>query len=502
MEPMEVTDNQPLTARILKGSSIVLFFTLATAPLGYFLRMILSRTLSIEMYGLYFAMISFFSFFVTYNDLGFGYSLSYYFPKFFRKKDYKTCWNLYTYDQLIELMTSVILSVILFISAPWIATHYFKVFEAEYLIKIFCVYFIANSIVSALHKLYNGMQQELYYSSMECIRFLFLVLITSIFYLSRVHDVSVYAWGLVSSYIFVAFIYRLLLQKNFNRLANQPFSWNPKRFRTMAAYALPTIMTTSVYTLVAFSDTFFLTLLKGVKEVGIYNIMTPIITVFAIFLSPINTFLFPFISHHADSDKNTINMLLYHTLRIIPFISLYFAIFIILFPNPIISILFGSKWSTSSAIALSILAIGYSLSTLGSFLATYIIGFGKVKERLRVSIFMAVINSICSLCLIPFFGIIGVAISYFISSSLSVFFQGKILASDLTIRYPIGFYIKIILFGSILFILTRSYNLFPNNWLQLILYGIIYTAIMGVFGLWIKVYPDLWKLLQKINIPS
>lgn len=494
---MESFPDQSITSRIIKGGSIVIFFTLAVAPLGYIFRMILSRTLSIEMYGLYFAVISFFSFFITYNDLGFGYSLSYFFPKFFRKKDYRTCWNLYTYDQIIELVTSLVLSGILFLSAPWITLNYFKVPEAEYLIKIFCVYFIANSIVSALNKLYNGMQKELYYASMEFFRFLFLIIIGSVLYLNNSHDVSMYAWGLVSSYIFIAFLYRLLLQKNFIFLVRQPFSWNPTLLRTMARYALPTVMTTSVYTLVAFSDTFFLTLFKGVKEVGIYNVMTPIIGVFTIFLSPINTFLFPFISHHADSDKKTVNILLHHTIRIIPFICLYFAIFIILFPNPIISILFGNKWSTTSAVALSILAIGYSLSTLGSFFTTYVIGFGKVKERLRISIVCAIFNTICSLLLIPYLGIIGVAVSFLMTSVISVIFLGNILSSDLMLRYPIGFYVKILLFGSFLFMLCRTYNISPNSWFELIIYGVIYTLIMGVFGLWINVYPDLQKLFSK-----
>jgi len=474
-----------------------MLFTFAAAPLGYLIRMILSRSLSIEMYGLYFAVIGFFSFFITYNDLGFGYSLSYFFPKFFRKKDYRTCWNLYTYDQFIELITSLVFSGILFLSASWITSHYFKVPEAEYLIKIFCVYFIANSVVSALNKLYNGMQKELYYASMELVRFIFLATVASIYYLNHVHDVSAFAWGLVSSYIFVAFLYRLLLQKNFAFLVRQPFSWNPTLLQTMAKYALPTIMTTSVYTLITFSDTFFLTLFKGVKEVGIYNVMIPIVGVFAIFLSPINTFLFPFISHHADSDKKTVNTLLSHTLRIIPFICFYFAVFIILFPNPIIAILFGSKWSSTSAVALSILAVGYSLSTLGSFMGTYIIGLGKVKERLRISIIIAVCNTICSLILVPLFGIIGVAISFLMTSLLSVILQGVTLTSDLTIRYPIIFYLKIILFGSILFIFCRATNLYPNNWYQLILYGGMYTIIMGIFGLWINVYPDLWKLFPK-----
>jgi len=497
MELIEVTENQPLTTRILKGSSIVLFFTLATAPLGYFLRMILSRTLSIEMYGLYFAMVSFFSFFVTYNDLGFGYSLSYFFPKYFQKKDYRTCWNLYTYDQLVELSTSCILSVVLFISSPWIAANYFKVFEAEYLIRIFCVYFIANSFVSALNKLYNGMQKELYYASMEFIRFLFLLFFSLAYYLKNSHDVSVYAWGMTVSFIFVAFLYQILLQKNYPFLSKQKFVLDIPLWRTMAKYALPTIMTTSVYTLIAFSDTFFLTLFKGVSEVGIYNIMIPIISIITIFLSPINSFLFPFISNHAENDKQKIVILLHHTLRVVPFISLYFATFIILFPNPIIAILFGNKWSNAYAVALSILSIAYCFSSLASFLTTFVIGLGKVKERLKISTILALSHSICCIIFIPVFGIIGVSIALLITAILSVFLFKKTLSSDLNVQFPFGYYVKIISFGCMLFFVCRYFGLFPTSWFTLFFYGLIYTCIMGLFGIWINVYPNLLQLLPK-----
>lgn len=494
---MKSADSQPLSIRIIKGSSVVLLFTTATAPLGYLVRMMLSRTLSIEMYGLYFAMISFFSFFVTYTDLGFGYSLSYFFPKFYRKKDYRTCWNLYTYDQLIVFGTSLTLSAVLYVSASWLAHQYFKVPEAESLIKIFCVYFIANSIVSALNKLYNGLQKEVYYASMELIRFLFLIIFAFVYYLKQSHDVSVYAWGLASSYIFVAVIYRLFLQKNFTALVHRSITWNAELFRTMATYALPTIMTTFVYTIISFSDTFILTFFRGIREVGIYNVMIPIVSVFAIFISPINYFLFPLISHHIETDPKKVRTLLHYTLRIVPFACFYFAIFIILFPNPLIAILFGNKWSNTYAVALSILAIGYTVSTLTSFFTTFAIGLGKVRERLRVSFVIAAFSIIFGLVFIPTYGVLGVACSFTTTSMLSLILLGNIVKTKLHFHYPFGFYIKIMVVGALLFGIARTLKLAPTDWFTLIVYGIIYTVIMGATGFVLRVYPDLQHILSR-----
>lgn len=494
---MKLPADQPLTMRILKGSSIVLLFTFAVAPLGYLFRMMLSRMLSIEMYGLFYALISFFSFFITYNDLGFGYSLSYFFPKYFKKKDYRTCWHLYLYDQTIELGTSLAISIILFAAAPWLSRYYFKIPEAEYLVRILCIYFVANSFVSALNKLYNGLQKEIYYASMEFFRFLFLIIITTVLYLKNASGVSAYIWGFISSYIFVAFLYRVLLQRKFSVLVHQSQYWDRNLFQTMAKYAIPTVVTTSIYTLITFSDTFFLTVFRGIKEVGIYNVMLPVVSVFAIFLSPLNVFLFPLISRHIDADKEKIRTLFLHVLKIVPFICLYFAIFIILFPNPIISILFGNKWSNTYAVGLSILSIGFTLTSLASFFTTFVIGIGKVRERLKVSFIIAIVNIIGGLLLIPRYGVIGVAASLVITSILSLILLGQIIRFTLPFKYPVVFYGKILLLGSALFILCRYFGISPSKWFQLITYGIVYTIIMGVFGLWIGVYPDLWQLLPK-----
>lgn len=487
----------PLTERILKGGTIVMIFTLATAPMGYLLRMMLARSLSIEMYGLYFAMVSFFSFFTTYNDIGFGYSLSYFFPKYFRKKDYRTCWNLYTYDLVISVGVSILLSLVLFLAAPWITHNYFKVPEATYLIRVFCLYLFSNSIVTAINRLYNGMQKELYYASMEFVRFLLLIGITFVFYLKNSGDVSVYAWGLTSSYLCIAFLYSALLRGNFAILVRQPLAWNQKLFRQMAAYALPTAVTTSVYTIISFSDTFFLTLFRGVGEVGIYNVMVPIVSVFAIVLSPINYFLFPFISRHIDTDKEKIRTLFTHVLKIIPFTCSYFAIFIILFPNPIISILFGNKWSSTYAAGLSILALGFTITTMTSFFTTFVIGIGKVRERLKVSLIIAVVNILGGISLVPRLGVIGVAISVIITAFVSLVLLGNIIQTELRFHYPISFYAKLIVFGGVLFAVCRWFGLAPSGWGTLILYGLVYTALTGIFGLWINVYPDLRQLLPK-----
>ena len=136
--------NQTLTARVFKGSSTILLFNFLASPIGYLIRILYSRTLSIEMFGLFYAVLAFFGMFIAFNDLGFGYSATYLIPKALRKKNYKRIWKLYKYNQLVELGTSVIISILIVIFSNWLTNNYFKIPEAQNIIYIFVVAVIVS----------------------------------------------------------------------------------------------------------------------------------------------------------------------------------------------------------------------------------------------------------------------------------------------------------------------------------------------------------------------
>ena len=103
-----------LTHYLVRGGIFVIFFSFLAAPIGYLTRMLYSRSLSIEMFGLFYSTIAFFTLLGSFNDLGFGYSLSYLVPKFIKKNQNQKVWNVFKYDQIIEISTSIFFSIILF----------------------------------------------------------------------------------------------------------------------------------------------------------------------------------------------------------------------------------------------------------------------------------------------------------------------------------------------------------------------------------------------------
>ena len=112
---------QSLQEKVVRGSVVVLMMTLLGSFCAYLIRILLSRTLTVEDYGLFYATLSVVNIATSYIDLGFGYSIVYLIPKYIRLKNYTKAWNIYVYGQVISLTMSVAVSGTLAISAPFLA---------------------------------------------------------------------------------------------------------------------------------------------------------------------------------------------------------------------------------------------------------------------------------------------------------------------------------------------------------------------------------------------
>lgn len=477
---------QTLTERVFEGGAVVLLFAFATSPIGYLIRMFYSRTLSIELYGLFYAVLAIFGLIAAYNDLGFGFSVSYFIPKFIKKKNYTKAWNAYKYDQIIEIGTSIILSIVLILSAPWLATVFFKIAEAENLIYVFCLYLISGSFVSALKRLFIGLQLEKYYSSMQFLKLLLTLIFSYFFWLGGNPTVLHYAISWSAAYISLAMLYYALLRKKQSYLISRVI-WDNKLFKKMATYALPTLITTTVGTLFAFTDTFLLTLFRGMKEVGIYNIVFPLASISGILLNPLNQFLLPLVSHLMEGEKEKVEHLSNAILKLLPFAGLYFALFIALFPSSTTRLIFGQKWVGLVETPLTIFALGYILVLVTNYLNTLVGGMGLAKERLKIVTICTAVNIGLSIALVFKYGVAGVLMANIAAYLLTIAFQRRLIKNNkVFLTYPFLYYLKLIAFAAISFLLVKTTNIRPSSLFQFILCGTIYTLIFFSFGLLIK----------------
>lgn len=468
-----------LTKRIFKGSSIILAFTLASAPIGYFIRMIFSRSLSIEDFGLVYAVLSLFTLLTMVNDLGFGNAVVYFVPKFLQKKQSNHVWLLYRYDQYIEVGTSIVICGLLLITKSFWVYEFFKHPAAEPLLYLFSIYLIGNGVISSIQKLLMGLQLESAYSLIEGARLLLTFLFSLFLYLYDVNSIVWFAASFSFGYIIVAFIYSLYIvrfkPKEFS------FEFNRTLFKDAFFYAIPTLFSTSLFVLIHYSDMLFLTAFRSVEEVGLYNILFPIVSIATILLDPISKMIVPLVSElHIKNKFTELKFLVEQVLIFLPAFVLYISLYILIFPKGTLAILFGLKWVEVGADPLKLMVVGYLPMTTMMYLFSIVNGLGLVKERLRVSLWIA-IASVIGGCIGSYsFGIYGIIVSNSLIYLLSTISLLHLIRKIIIFKLPVKRFIYLLLIAFMLVVARSQLSYVPDSFIELALMGILYTLVFAL----------------------
>ncbi|NCN51340.1 MAG: oligosaccharide flippase family protein, partial [Candidatus Pacebacteria bacterium] len=248
-----IQTTEKLRSKLTKSSITVVLLALIGAPLGYGIRMILSRTLEPEMFGLMYAVIALFALLSEYNDLGFGYSVSYLIPKFLKKNQIKKVWNTFLYDLIIESGTAFFISLLIIIFGKLLATYYFKTPVAVPMLSIGLIFFISHSITSAFKKFFIGIQRERIYSSIDVFYYLIVFTATVLLFANSSTDIISYFFYWSFSYLIVSLGVMAIFILKHRDIVSRP-TWDSSLFKRMFSFAVPTLLTTTIGTILKSAD--------------------------------------------------------------------------------------------------------------------------------------------------------------------------------------------------------------------------------------------------------
>lgn len=477
-----------LKERLVKGSVITLTLALVGSIFAYLVRILLSRTLTVESYGLYYAVFGLFSIVTAYVDLGFGYAVVYLFPKLVKAKNYSKAWNVFIYGQTISITTSIIAAILFIAFAPLLAQKYFKLPGSEILIYIFCVYLISFTIINGLIQIFTGLQKEKYYSSISMFRWFFTLVLSFLFLLFGFSNVYYFAIALCLGHLLTASIFLFLLLKKYTFLIKNKIVWEKPIFKQMYSFAVPSLLETLVVSVIILGDNFFLILFKGLKEVGVYNIVYPLASIPLVLINPINGLLLPLVSHLMEGEKEMLRYLMEKILQVVPFVWLYFSLFTIIFPSTIAGLTFGQKWVGLVEIPVVILSLGILPMIMNGIFGAITLGTGKVKEKLKIAIFTAILSVIASGFFTYYYGVLGAVISGSLVAVMVCILFGKIIYSVISFQIPFLFYVKLLFFSLVIYVLVKVIGIYPQSWLELITCGFIYSIIYFILGYLLRVY--------------
>jgi O-antigen/teichoic acid export membrane protein len=474
--------------KLVSDAFLVFVIGILANVIGYFIRMILSRQLTLQEFGIFYSVFTFILFFSMFRDFGLSQSLSKFIPQFLVRREFGKLKYSIKFVFLVNLIVSSIILVILLFLSDFLSVNYFKNELAKPLLIILGIYFVLHSIYTVFISIFIGFQKSKLYSLDLFLVNLFVFL--GLFIFSSLGVFSPAVSYLLATIVGII-IYSFLLFRFINFIKNKERISGRLKF-DLLKYGFPLMFATIGFMIIAQLDTLILIYFRTIEEVGIYNVVLPTAMLLITLGSSLALAMLPLISEVWSSKKYNEAKNLIKNVYQKAFILIVPAGFVLLsFSEFILDVLFGSKFIVGST-ALKVLSIGGIFFSFAVVNNNILAATGNPKKVTITILVAALINLILNFALIPYYGIVGSALattfSYLFVLILSTYFTVKVIG----MKIPFLDWGKI-LFSGIIFILSIDFfrNLIQLNiWLEtfvvLLLSLTVYFLLLIVFG--IKLY--------------
>ncbi len=261
--------------KALHGAATVFVLSLFSALAAYLFRMLLARRLSIEDYGLFFALFAFINLLVLFKDLGQGYALLKFIPELKVAHNWNRIKSLIASSFLIQLVSSAIIAVILVLSAPYIMQYIFHSADTR-LFLLFAAIFFASFAQNVVSVCFQSFQRMFYFSLQDLTRNL-IVLLLSVVLFGLGLGVFAPAWSYLIMYIavFLAF-FAIFASRVFRRFWKARILLEGRDFSILLLFGLPAMLTIFGNNVLQYTDTLMLSYFKDLTSVGLYQAAVPL----------------------------------------------------------------------------------------------------------------------------------------------------------------------------------------------------------------------------------
>lgn len=483
---------------IAKGSFFVFLMYAIGAASGYILRIYLAKNLSLEDFGLFYALLAFSGIFILFRDLGLSSAMVKYIAESDAKNLHKDSKTYFLTGLGIQLIIGTIIMAPIILFSNQIAVAYFKTPAASFPLIIVAITYII-SIFFSIQYLFQGLGKIKHYSLIEPMRNVLTLFFALIL-------ISLGVLGVALSYLFAAIfglaITYLALIKIFP-LFTLKAQMSFDKTKKLLIFSLPVFLAAAAGTVLGYTDTILITYFRSLTEVGLYNAAMPTSQLLWIVASSITIVLLPVSAElWTKKERQLLSKIVQTSLKLCFVAIIPLVIVFVSFPEIFLRLFFGEAYVAASA-AMQILAINAAFFTLFAISSTVLLGIGKTKINVIVYSFVALLNLAGNILLVPSFGIAGAAfsttISYLAGSVLSLYYLEK----NLLVRMPLDSILKAVFCGLgtllIVFALKQVLNIEP--WIELLFSAIIGSLFYVFFIFFFRaVGKEDVKMLERIKV--
>ena len=457
-------------------------------PLSYLLRINYSRSLDLETFGLIYGLIAFLGIITIFADFGQDNTFRHFASVALKKRNYKQVRELFWKTGSIQIILTVIITIILYICSKPLAENYFLFPRGEPFIVGYLFFFLFINITNPYRNIfiiYN--QQKINYFA-DAIKHA-LILGFTIYFLQQ-DTPNLYHLGLSwagSQIVATAILIFIAIRR-------YPFLWDniqikiPKKDEF--SFSFQVLISNFGNIFFQRLDIILITLFLTLADVGIYSNSLSVLSIIGLFFAPLSAYIVPIISRNTNN-KKTLRKFIRALYKWGFLVSLPICIFLMIFSKEYLVILFGEKF-IAGVLLTQIFSIGVILKIYMQTNFHILIGLGKVKTRTILIFSLIVLNIILDIYFALQGNMVGIAFSTVFCWLLGFLATSKIIATIAKIEIKVvtlaKIFISLLVFYVVVEMLRRVVTY--NNWLELLVvfpiaYGIYFLVarILNIYSL-------------------
>lgn len=438
--------------QIARGTTIVFAGVIASMALNFIVRIALVRYTSQDEYGLYSLAITIVSMACIISTLGLDEGASRYIAYFLGKSEDEKARKVIFATLELALAASLLCSVILFLGSGFIASQVFHAAELSGTLQIISIALPFIVLIQALTSISRGFN----ISKMKVVfndilkPLSFLILLAVIIVLGMGFEAIVIAYVVSMAVTLLAFIIYA------SRWYTQRYVPSPGTDRAIAKsllqFSIPLFSVNMLLMMMSQATMLLLGFFKTPADVGKFDIAIMMGSLLLTVLNSLGYIYTPTVSNLYGKDQTEEMKRSYIVSTRWGYIgTLPILLVFLVFPEAIIDLLFGARYS-DVALILQILTLGYMVNPITGPNYHTLIALGKTRVIIESFLVNAIINLALCVLLIPTFGIVGAAIAVSISvlvanTLLSVRLYQLLKIHPLTRNYILAIAVSLLLLG-------------------------------------------------------
>lgn len=459
--------------RIIRGVSLSLFFIILGSLFAYLFRKLLTSYLSVADYGLFFSVISFYSFFMLFIDLGLEPAATKFIVQYRLRGQEDQISSLSFSIFCFQFFLSLLIYLGVYFLADFLAASYFHSPLAASALQFLGIWFLTAPFIIFIAALLLGYSRTTWYTALDFFRMLFLILITGFLFLKgKEMYAPLFAYLVINLVLFFSYLPYIL---SFIPSLFKKLQFNGTVLKEVFSYGFFISFTNFGWILISQTDTLVLTYFRSLTEVGLYNIALPVSLLLLFFMRPISIVFVPFVTElitekkHKELQEAITLAYQYTFVFLLPFVLAFFA-----FSEHILSFLFNESY-IGAKYALMVLSFGTLFYAFSQFNSIIFTGLGKAKYMAIVVVVIAVFNLLLNILLVPSLGILGAALSTALSYIFLFLISCFYLRRFLPFVFPVSTWISSSLVSIVIvaFVFFLKFLLPWNNFFEAIFSGAI-----------------------------